>query len=83
MAIKRLWVARDSRKVHDYSRLWLYSRKPRKHKKDGCFYAPNGFTFPLPEKALPGVTWENSPVELYPLGMRSLVVSIQDVYKKC
>jgi len=65
MAVKRLWVARDRRVVSiSGTRLYLYSRKPRKHKKNGCFYASNGDIMPIPEKLLPGVTWENSPKEL-------------------
>lgn len=64
MATKRLWVARDLRACGESSRLYLYSKKPRRHKKDGCFYTSDTFAMPIPEKLLPGVTWENSPKEL-------------------
>lgn len=61
MAIKRLWVARDLR-MHSGSNLYLYSKKPRRYKRYGCFYGPFGMQ--IPKNLLPGVTWENSPKEL-------------------
>lgn len=64
MAKQKLWVAKDLRAYGRRSKLRLYSKKPRKHKKDGCFYAPGAHTMDIPEKLLPGVTWENSPKEL-------------------
>jgi hypothetical protein len=65
MAVKKLWVARDLRLgAISKTRLYLYSKKPRRHKKDGIFYAPAAFIMPISEKLLPGVTWENSPKEL-------------------
>lgn len=65
MATKRLWVARDLRACAEgCSRLFLYNKKPRRRKKDGCFYVKNARMMGIPEKLLPGVTWENSPKEL-------------------
>ena len=62
MAKQRLWVVRNKRGKKG-ERLWLCTAKPRRHKRDGVFYTPgNGIA--IPEKLLPGVTWENSPKEL-------------------
>lgn len=64
MANKKLWVARDKRRSFN-SNLWLYTRKPRRHKKDGKFYIPGETEcLEIPEHLFPGVTWENSPKEL-------------------
>lgn len=64
MAKQRPWVARD-KALRSTSRLWIYGTKPRRHKKDLCFYTNRSMlSMPIPEHLLPSVTWENSPQEL-------------------
>jgi hypothetical protein len=58
----KVWIARDSD-----GDLFMYSEKP--NKRPGFFTkATSNCTtgiWPLPEKSLPDVTWENSPQEFY------------------
>lgn len=59
----KVWIARDAD-----GGLFMYDSKP--NRKDSFFMteiaeATIRGQWPLPEAALPGVTWENSPQEFY------------------
>lgn len=70
MAKQRLWVARNKRAAKG-QHLWLCTTKPRRHKKDGVFYA-HGDGIAIPEHFFPTVTWENSPKELVDINSQYL-----------
>ena len=58
----KVWIARDAD-----GGLFMYSHKP---KRESTFFMRNlkieiNGLWPLPETALPEVTWENSPQEFY------------------